>query len=125
MLHPYRIRAFRNKRYPASPPLHPPLQTPPFRRQPDVENGPGRSRFDDGNGPLDDARIVAPFDDQLAVFLRIRIDGILALTDGRRRFNGQAEDKGHAVGNAAVNAAVVIGLGLYDAIIVIESIVGL
>ena len=72
---------------------------------------------------MDDARIVAPFDDQLAVFLRIRIDGILALTDGRRRFNGQAEDKGHAVGNAAVNAAVVIGLGLYDAIIVIESIV--
>lgn len=55
------------------------------------------------------------------VFLRVRVDGFWLID----AVGSQAEDDRHAVGDAAVDAAVVVGPGLDDIAIVIKGVVGL
>ena len=65
------------------------------------------------------------FDDEVTILFRIRVDRFLFLADGSRRLDDQAEDDGHAVGDTAIDAAVVIGPGLDDIAVIIKVIIGL
>ena len=46
-------------------------------------------------------------------FAGAHVHGVLFLSDGGRGFDDHAEDHGHTVGNAAVDAAVVVGARMY------------
>ena len=61
--------------------------------------------------PVNDCRIMPSFDFNRRIFLCFEVDRKLRLKDGRRRFDDRPEDDRHSVGNAAVDAAVMVGYG--------------
>ena len=61
---------------------------------------------------MNDRGIVPPLDFYGGVFLFVKINGLLLLINGRRGLHRTAENNRHAVRDAAVDAAVMVGLGL-------------
>jgi len=75
---------------------------------PGVENDESGHGFDDGDDTRDDAGIMAAFDDNLAVGAG-GVNGELRAFDGGGGFDGEADDDFVTVGDAAEDAAGVIG----------------
>lgn len=70
-----------------------------------------RHGLDDGDGAGHDARVVAALGGQDALVLAVVGGGGLRLTNGGGGLEGDAEVDGGAVGDAALDAARVVGLG--------------
>ena len=73
--------------------------------------------------PVDHCRVMPPVDLKLCILAAEEIDRFLRLVDRRRRLDGKAEEHRHPVGNAAVDAAVVIGGGGDSAVLHPEGII--
>ena len=70
-------------------------------------------RFDAGYGAAHDARVVPSGDSKLDRLTGVEVDRLLLLGDGGRRFDDRSEEDRHPVGDAAEDAAVVVG-GSFD-----------
>ena len=73
---------------------------------------------------MDDGRVMAPMDLQLRFLSAQIVYGLLGLEDRRGRLDDALDEDRHAVGNAAVDAAIVIGQRT-DAAAIAESVIGL
>ena len=78
-----------------------------------IPDGEGGGCLGYGDSARDDTGIVAAVDRELGIFHGVHIHGLLLTTDGGRRLHGHAPHDGCAGGDAAQNAAGVIG-GLGD-----------
>ncbi len=78
--------------------------------------------FYDGDGAWEDAGIMAAARGEGGI-IALRVDGLLGLEDGGGGFEGDAEEDFHAVGDAALDTARVVGCGADVAVFVGERVI--
>ena len=81
--------------------------------------------LDDRGGARDDAGVVAAVDGQRLDLAGAEVERVLRHADGRGGLDAGADDERHAARDAAEHAAVVVSLGLYRAVFLIERVVGM
>lgn len=89
-----------------------PAQLPGVLGHDGISNGQGSHSLDDGDGAGHDAGVVAALGRERALAGGVVAGGGLVLGDGGGGLEGDAEEDGHAVGDAALDAAGVVGAGL-------------